>query len=353
MTSETTVPDPAQVFPAAPAPAHQVPPHPVPAHPMLAHLLSSGPATQKPVAYHRLAWAVGRCGWWRPVAGTVLVLVGVLALMLVLAVGAQILGEVAHRPLDSDGVPVWGDVGDMALALLSIAVATPVVLLVARCVQRRPAGTVSSVSGRLRVGRLAVCLALALPLVVVGMGVQVLLPAPSGSGGEEAVWAGASTFLAGLAAVWVLVPFQAAAEEYVFRGWLLQAVGAWWRSPWVAIAPQALLFAAAHGWGTPWGFADLVVFGTVTGWLTVRTGGLEAAIALHILNNLVAMSIAAAIAGALGSPDTAADMGWRALAVDAPMVLLYAAAVLCVTRRRERASGTDERTAPLHPVTSA
>lgn len=141
--------------------------------------------------------------------------------------------------------------------------------------------------------------------------------------------------------MWLLVPFQAAAEEYAFRGWLLQAVGSWFRSPWMAITPQALLFATAHGWGTVWGFTDLVVFGVVTGWLTIRTGGLEAAIALHMLNNLVSMSIAAAFAGAFASDDTAADMDWAAVAIDVPMVLLYATAVLWVTRRRERAHGTD------------
>ncbi|MET9522895.1 CPBP family intramembrane glutamic endopeptidase [Streptomyces coeruleorubidus] len=45
--------------------------------------------------------------------------------------------------------------------------------------------------------------------------------------------------------------------------------------------PQAVLFAAAHGWGTKWGFIGLLVFGGVCGWLTIRTGGLEAAVALH------------------------------------------------------------------------
>ncbi|MEJ8645378.1 CPBP family intramembrane glutamic endopeptidase [Streptomyces sp. MS1.HAVA.3] len=234
----------------------------------------------------------------------------------------------------------WGDIGDTALALLAIAVATPAVLLAAHCVQHRPAGTVSSVEGGLRRRRLATCLALALPLVLLMVAVQALTPTPAGES-EDLAWAGTSTFLTGLATVWILVPFQSAAEEYVFRGWLLQAVGAWCRSPWVAIAPQALLFAAAHGWGTVWGFADLLVFGMVTGWLTIRTGGLEAAIALHVLNNLAGMSIAAAIAGAFASDGTAADMDWVTLAIDVPMVLLYAIAVLWVTRRREHAHDTD------------
>lgn len=38
--------------------------------------------------------------------------------------------------------------------------------------------------------------------------------------------------------------------------------------------------ALMHGFGTPWGFIDLVVMGTICGWLTVWTGGLESGIAM-------------------------------------------------------------------------
>ncbi|MFD7444401.1 CPBP family intramembrane glutamic endopeptidase [Streptomyces sp. NPDC059909] len=269
--------------------------------------------------------------------GSGVVLIGSLVVMVVTFIGAEIAGEVMDRPLDSDGIPTWGGIGDTALALLSIALVTPVVLVTARWVQRRPAGTVSSVAGRLRWRWLGICLAVALPLVAGTLGISVLLPETAGDT-EELEWAGLSSFLLGLAMVCALVPFQAAAEEYVFRGWLLQAFGAWFRSPWIAVLPQAVLFATAHGWGTPWGFADLVVFGLVAGLLAIRTGGLEAAIALHVINNLLAMGIAAAIAGALASDETAADMGWMEVAVDVPMILLYAAVVLWLARRRRLAA---------------
>ncbi|MEU6314765.1 CPBP family intramembrane glutamic endopeptidase [Streptomyces sp. NPDC047014] len=313
MTSETTFHEAAPPPPAAPIP----PP---------------------PAAYHRMGLVAGRHEWWRPVAGTGMVFGGAFLLMLVVIAVTETAGVVLDRPVDAEGMVTWGGLGDLALSLLAIALATPVVLLAAYAVQGRAPGTVASVEGRLRWRRLAGCLAPALPLALLTMGILALLPSPpDGDGGSE--WAGTSAFLTALAVLWVLVPFQAAAEEYMFRGWLLQAVGSWFRSPWVAIAPQAVLFAAAHGWGTVWGFADLVVFGLVTGWLTVRTGGLEAAIALHVLNNLVSMSIAAAFAGGLDSDETAADMDAAAVAVDVPVLLLYAAAVLWMTRRRERAGG--------------
>ncbi|MEV4334547.1 CPBP family intramembrane glutamic endopeptidase [Streptomyces sp. NPDC049597] len=286
-----------------------------------------------PLPYHRLARVTHRHRWWRPLLGTLVVVGGTMLSMLVLLVLVELAGMATDRPADAEGWRSWGDIGDAAILLLSIAVAIPPVLLAARWTQRRPAGTVSSVAGHLRWRWLGTCLVAGLPLVAAALGISVLLPGPTGDS-EDVVWAGLSSFLLGLAMVCALVPFQAAAEEYVCRGWLVQAVGAWCRSPWIAVVPQSVLFAAAHGWGTPWGFADLVVFGLVTGVLTVRTGGLEAAIALHVLNNLLAMGIAAAIAGALASDETAADMEPLGFAVDVVMLVLYAAVVLWLARRR-------------------
>ncbi|MEV0322808.1 lysostaphin resistance A-like protein [Streptomyces sp. NPDC050658] len=309
------------------------PPYPVPGPaPGQAH-----EPDRAPLPYHRLALVSGTHRWWRPLAGAALLLCGTLAATLAVLAAADIAGSALHRPQDADGFSEFGGIGDTAIALLSLALLTPVVLLTVRWAGRRPAGTVSSVSGRLRRRWLGRCLALALPVAGATLGISLLLPdedGGAGGAGDALQWTGWLPFLAGLAVVCALVPFQAAAEEYVFRGWLLQAVGAWCRSPWVAVVPQALLFAAAHGWGTPWGFVDLLVFGVVAAVLTVRTGGLEAAIALHVLNNLLSMGFAAGVVGALASEETAADMTWTMVAVDAPLVCLYGAAVLWTARRR-------------------
>ncbi|MEU8611056.1 CPBP family intramembrane glutamic endopeptidase [Actinoplanes sp. NPDC048791] len=149
--------------------------------------------------------------------------------------------------------------------------------------------------------------------------------------------AGWGPFIAGSLVLVAVVPLQAAAEEYLTRGWLLQAVGSICRGPWVPIAVQAVVFAALHGWGTPWGFADLILFSVVTGWLTVRTGGLEAAIALHVMNNLIAGMLSAA-SGTLYADETAADMPWQLAAIDVPVLLGYAAVIVLLARRRRLAT---------------
>ncbi|MBK6874843.1 MAG: CPBP family intramembrane metalloprotease [Kineosporiaceae bacterium] len=101
---------------------------------------------------------------------------------------------------------------------------------------------------------------------------------------------------AGLYAVIVITttPLQAAGEEYLFRGWLTQAIGAWIPRAEVGAIVAALvsgtLFALAHGQQDPWLFADRFVFGLAASWLVWRTGGLEASIAMHGANNVIAFA---------------------------------------------------------------
>ncbi|WP_232838497.1 CPBP family intramembrane glutamic endopeptidase [Streptomyces geranii] len=283
------------------------------------------------LAYHRMARSSVRHRWWRSLLGTGFVVVaGVVAAVLVYGIGS-VLGMVKGYPESPDGTVEFGLVSGTALDLLAIASAVPVVLLAVRWIGRRPAGTVSSVTGRLRWGWLGWCVLAALPVLALTTGGVFLLPVDDA---EPMPWAGWAVFGPALAMLLVLVPLQAAAEEYVFRGWLTQAVGGLLRNPWWALVPQALLFAAAHGWGTPWGFADLAVFGVVAGWLTVRTGGLEAAIGLHAVNNLLAFGVSAAVVDGLKSDETAADAPWQLVAVDLAGIALYAAAVLWLARRR-------------------
>jgi uncharacterized protein len=93
----------------------------------------------------------------------------------------------------------------------------------------------------------------------------------------------------------LLTPFQAIAEEYVFRGYLTQAFGSvtaqLWVSRCVAVVVPATLFALAHGAQDFPVFVDRLAFGLVAGILVIATGGLEAGMAYHIVNNLLAFGI--------------------------------------------------------------
>ncbi|MFT3862498.1 lysostaphin resistance A-like protein [Micropruina sp.] len=97
----------------------------------------------------------------------------------------------------------------------------------------------------------------------------------------------------GLLAVGVLIiPLQAAGEEYLFRGLLMQAIGHWLRAPVWGLLLSVPLFVFGHSYDA-WGLASIGVFAAVATWLTWRTGGLEAAIAMHAVNNAVVFVMAA------------------------------------------------------------
>ncbi|WP_407697984.1 CPBP family intramembrane glutamic endopeptidase [Streptomyces apocyni] len=266
-------------------------------------------------------------------------LLAVLGLFVVGVLGVFVVGAVIAAVLDvqaaSDSDAIFADpLAELAFLLIVIVVGLPVVLVGARLLGNRPFGTVSSVAGRLRWGWLGRCAAVAFPLIVLQIGLLVAWTWNSEPLAEEGQgFPGWSEFVLSLAVLGALVPFQAAAEEYVFRGWLVQVIGRAVRSPWPGIVVASLLFATAHGFGELSGFALLLYSALWWGWLVIRTGGLEAVIALHVANNLVAFGLVAAV-GDLSSSETAADAPWQALVLELVFAPLYCLMIARLADRR-------------------
>jgi membrane protease YdiL (CAAX protease family) len=272
---------------------------------------------------------------WRAIVGTIIVAVGFFlvgaAVLIVGSVVAYLLGVPAPLdPVNLFGDPVFG----LVVVLLSIAVVLPVVFGTAALIQHRRPGTLSSVSGRLRWPWLARCVGLAVLALVLGQVAQVLALSLSGENSDMFGWVGWGRFLPAIIVIVLLVPFQAAAEEYIFRGWFLQAFGAHIRNPVWAILIGSVLFASLHGYSWA-GLLDVFAFGVVMGWLAVRTGGLEAPIALHVMNNMLAFGLSAAA----GQLDDALDQGktpvpWQALSGTVVQLGVYAFGVLYLAKKR-------------------
>jgi len=85
----------------------------------------------------------------------------------------------------------------------------------------------------------------------------------------------------------LLLVIAAAAEEIVFRGWLLKHAGAFTRSPVILMAVNGLLFALIHFDPNPGAFLIRAAMGAGLTWMTLRTGGIELAIGAHAANNIV------------------------------------------------------------------
>ncbi|MFD6414840.1 CPBP family intramembrane glutamic endopeptidase [Streptomyces sp. NPDC060194] len=275
----------------------------------------------------------GRFAWLGELSLVVfLVAVG---LLVVVVIGAVLAAVLDAEPASADSEMTFEDpVADTAIQLVGIAIGIPIVLWGARYLNKRPAGTVSSVLGRLRWKWLGLCTAVALPLVAVQFGVLFAWAWADGSAEPTGDgFPGWTTLLVSLAMLAALVPFQAAAEEYVFRGWLVQVIGRAVRSPWPAVVVSSFLFALAHGFGEPSGFVLLLYSALWWGWLVIRTGGLEAAISLHTANNLLAFGLAAGF-GDLASTETAADAPWQATVVEFVFAPLYCLGIAWLAKRR-------------------
>jgi membrane protease YdiL (CAAX protease family) len=260
-------------------------------------------------AYHRLA-RTERYRWWKPLVELLLVVVLVFLLAIAVVAPALFLTRFAND----------GAAGLITLGL-SIAVAIPAALLAAR-MTGRPWRALFSVDGRLRGRWFAVCLLVAVGETLVGL-IAVNTFCALGYGPDPGAWVGWSEFAPLAISVMAVIPLQAAAEEVFFRGTLMQALGAWVRPAWFAILISSLAFGLLHMLPLA-GLAWVTALGLVAGWLTVRTGGLEAAIALHAVNNVSNFLLEAASGrGDRWVTEMNADVRWSSTLFGVMFFVLY------------------------------
>jgi membrane protease YdiL (CAAX protease family) len=84
-----------------------------------------------------------------------------------------------------------------------------------------------------------------------------------------------------------LLLIAAAAEELVFRGWLIKVVGTWFPDPRVVLVLSGLLFSAIHFDPNLDAFLVRLAMGVGLAWMTLRLGGIEFAIGAHAANNIL------------------------------------------------------------------
>jgi membrane protease YdiL (CAAX protease family) len=253
--------------------------------------------------YHELH-RVGRAGWWRSLVGSLVLLVLVFGLVpAVLGLVAFVALLVGGSSADEAGavLDVTAEVTPLGLAVLNVLLGSAIAAswLVLWLYHRLKPRWLSSVAPRLRWRFLLACLPLSVVALVASVGVSLFLPVAAGDQPVGAVNDFTTTTRDFLLVIALLTPLQAAGEEYVFRGYLTQAFGS--LLPWrrvslvLAVVVPSVLFALAHGLGqSPPVFFDRFAFGVVAGILVIRTGGLEAAIAMHVLNNFLAYGLALA-----------------------------------------------------------
>jgi len=91
----------------------------------------------------------------------------------------------------------------------------------------------------------------------------------------------------------IFIPFQAAFEEMLFRGYLMQGFAVLTRNRWAPVLITSLLFGFLHAWNPEvkeYGFLTMmpqyVLFGLVFGIATIIDDGIEIALGAHAANNI-------------------------------------------------------------------
>lgn len=293
----------------------------------------------------------GPAGAWRPIAGIPLLLVLFFAGQLVLSLAVTLVlvvgGDSAGKAVDK----LSGDIATpsfLALVNLGWAAAIPAVWVVARLLHGQTPGWVTSVAGTLRWRWFVACLGLAVAALGLTLVVSALLPGQGAGSLDTSTglnpWT--STVRDFVLVIVLLTPLQAAGEEYVFRGYLAQAFGGLAARAGarvgaaVSVVVPAVLFALAHGLGQDAPvFFDRFAFGVVAGLLVILTGGLEAGIAMHVVNNFVAFGLALAFSDMTEALNPTGGSWWSI-----PVTLVQSVGYLLLAVWAARRLGVHNRT---------
>jgi membrane protease YdiL (CAAX protease family) len=228
-------------------------------------------------------------------------------------------------------------VSRLVLTHLTIAMMIPAALLAAFVIGRRP-GFVLSLAGRIRWPWLVRCAGIALAIQIGFVAVGFILELV-GTGEVTGTHSGGSGLWQVLVVTVFLVPFQASGEEVFTRGTMQQVIGGWGAPAWVAMIVSTGAFVAMHG--TPnVGTIAIAAMGLSFAWLTLETGGLEAAIAGHTINNIVAFVLAALAHGpdAMDPQEINKRVGLASVLIQLVMIALYTALVIRSWRRATKSA---------------
>jgi membrane protease YdiL (CAAX protease family) len=234
-----------------------------------------------------------RYRWWKPVLCLALGLLAWILISVALVSVIIIAGLIARAPdlveyttKATTDIANLGPVGFIYLNL-TLIVLIPVSGLSIWIVHGIRPRYLSSVAGGIRWRWLLRCIAVLLPVWVLYTALAVAVDPFTSPRPEH--------WVALLFIVLFMTPLQAAGEEYFFRGWIMQNVGAWFARPMVGLVASlivsAVAFSIAHLSPDPWVLGTIACFAVTSGLAAWRTGGLEAGIALHAINNVLSFVV--------------------------------------------------------------
>lgn len=304
----------------------------------------------RPSEYHQFLRTPGY-RWWKSVLAIALIPIAYVVSTFTLTWGLTSVSEsfgLSLAPPETPGDGVVTMSPSLLLASnLAIGLLIPVSLGLQRLLFGQPGRWMHSVHGHFR-WKLALTLAgVLIPVwIIYGIVWTMVNPEAAGVSGPPAT-------LASTAVLFVIVlltsPLQAAGEEYAVRGLLARSFGSFTTQRTVSLllallAPN-LMFTVVHGLADPLLVVYTFSAGLACAVVTWRTGGIEAAVVLHAVNNTTLFLVASFFSSEV-TIDRSSDHG-EAMLPGTLLMLLTAAGVWLWAQRRGIA-----RSAEPNPVDS-
>ncbi len=288
---------------------------------------------------------------WRPIVAIVLGAVGFLVSSIVVTVAALWLESLftGVSIVDTSLGLMDGVITPTVFLANSVAlgVLIPLSFLLSRLVGQK-GGWLSSVAGRVRWGWLLKCFLVS--FIALGAFTVITTTAEGWQEMELSLRPGWWWLLIG---VLLVTPFQAAGEEYLIRGILNRGVASLIPPRMVGAIIGAVLsstvFMLLHGAGDVWLNITYFSMGMLFSYLTWRTGGLEAAVAMHAANNLIAL-VFVPFQDLSDIFDREAGAGDATVLIQLALLAISATVIVVMARR----GGTQRSAAPaaVHPAPS-
>ena len=241
--------------------------------------------------------------WFKPILVFILFFVIYLIFTFILLV---VMGAVAEDSFDVLRAVSGGydnlDVATLQGGLISIgtvALMLPALALASRIVKDRPYSSYSSARGGWNYK--IFFLSLLVALIIYGIKYAIAFAIEGFTPIDN------HFTIAGLIFLTIVGPIQCVAEEYAFRGWLMQTVGSWFRLPILAIIIQVVIFIAMH----PYNIKGRIAVGVsafifaICAW---AGRGIEVSSGLHVVNNMFSFYISGLGVGSIQTEVTTLEL---------------------------------------------
>ena len=113
-------------------------------------------------------------------------------------------------------------------------------------------------------------------------------------------------FFGMLLVVLLFIPLQVAGEEFVFRGYLMQGFALLFRNRWMPLLLTGITFGLMHAANPEverFGFwmmmPQYIIIGLIMGYVAIKDDGLELALGMHLVNNILSAVVVTHEASAL------------------------------------------------------